>query len=292
MALLRNAPYPSMKFPITKSKQHKHPDQHLFRPAVYHFELNVQPSYSLALVGENGGVSAPVVDQSGDEASAETHTLDNRATVSVPEACLLWLDPECLGLPNLSANDRYQIVCLSLKAKGLDASQLLYKKAKKDTKEAQQAMKSAGAEREVEKLEGSGEDGLMRCPTCRRYVYAISRTWVLLTPAEEAARASNITEKRAKNKDNRILARLERKENDLDPPQSPQPVSSETLKTTRLRLVLDNDRISQIKRNIDGMPLAVRFPSRAHHTEYIQSYRRAYPSSDARDEEILELLPK
>ncbi|KAG7095975.1 hypothetical protein E1B28_006658 [Marasmius oreades] len=70
-----------------------------------------------------------------DTLYTDTIELDGGQTCLIPDPKLLWTNPECLGLKGLTANDRYQIVRRSLESKKLDASQILYKKVRKDTRE-------------------------------------------------------------------------------------------------------------------------------------------------------------
>ncbi|KAL0061157.1 hypothetical protein AAF712_012027 [Marasmius tenuissimus] len=65
----------------------------------------------------------------------ETIVLESGNTCRVPEPGALWIHPECLGLKNLNAHERYQIVLRSLQSEGIDASTSLYKRVRKDTKE-------------------------------------------------------------------------------------------------------------------------------------------------------------
>ncbi|KAK7030933.1 zinc ion binding [Paramarasmius palmivorus] len=161
----------------------------------------------------------------------------------VPDASLLFNPPKALGLDDLSANDRYQIVLLSLQAKKVDASEILYKKAKKDSKE-DPSWRRAGCSicYDSEDLDDSGRllacqcrahiyckdcveewikksrvraEGLISCPQCRGIVYTVSSAWVFLTPDEEEHRIhyreDRKAKKRAKNKQNKREAELRKR---------------------------------------------------------------------------------
>ncbi|KAK7029032.1 hypothetical protein VNI00_014742 [Paramarasmius palmivorus] len=155
--------------------------------------------------------------------------------IAVPDASLLLNPPEALGLVDLCANDRYQIVLSALKAKKVDASEILYKKAKKDSKEDPSWRRAACSIcYDGEDLDDSGRllacqcrshiyckvcvqewikksrvraEGLISCPQCRCIVYTISSAWIFLTPEEERHRnqyrEDKKAKKRARNKQNK-----------------------------------------------------------------------------------------
>ncbi|KAK7029478.1 hypothetical protein VNI00_014511 [Paramarasmius palmivorus] len=77
------------------------------------------------------------LESSGTDCSVAglTYTVPGRLQVAVPHPSLLWAVPEALGLMDLTSDDRYQIVQLSLQTQKVNALQLLYRKAKNDTKE-------------------------------------------------------------------------------------------------------------------------------------------------------------
>ncbi|KAK7038809.1 hypothetical protein VNI00_010439 [Paramarasmius palmivorus] len=98
--------------------------------------------------------------------------------MQVPDASLLSNPPEALGLDDLNANDRYQTVLLSLKAKKVDAHKILYKKAKNDSKE-DPSWRRVGCSicYDCEDLDDAGR--LLAC-RCRSHIYCKTcvETWI------------------------------------------------------------------------------------------------------------------
>ncbi|KAK7024296.1 hypothetical protein VNI00_016420 [Paramarasmius palmivorus] len=269
--------------------------------------------------------------------AVDTITSDSGRALPVPNPSMLWTDPECLGLQDLTANERYQIVSRSLGSRGVDASQAIYKKVKHDLREdtswftgpesfcmARTVVCPGKAQSHTFQIcqnedavisgilsclcrfkkycleclrnipQETQEEGCLPCPTCRRSVYVVSYSWVMLTPQEEEHRQnskiSQKAEKRLQNKANKLLKRLQSRDdahgsasspaNSLNLPSSPH---SNSYTTTSVRLHISGDRMSQIKRNIARLV-------RESENMTLATYRACFPSSDATDEEILKLM--
>ncbi|KAK7023441.1 hypothetical protein VNI00_016747 [Paramarasmius palmivorus] len=193
---------------------------------------------------ENGNNTQPQVPASLQTLQDESTEANPVATsfkshsdsvIQVPDASLLFNPPEALGLHDLCADDHYQTVFLSLGAKKINVREILYKKAKNDSKE-DPSWRRAGCSicYDGEDLDDSGRllacrcrshiyckvcvekwiaksrvraDGLISCPQCRCIVYTVSSAWVFLSPDEEKHRTqyqeSRKAKKRVKNKQNK-----------------------------------------------------------------------------------------
>ncbi|KAK7031251.1 hypothetical protein VNI00_013502 [Paramarasmius palmivorus] len=145
-----------------------------------------------------------------------THETDSGNVVQVPDPSLLSRTPEDLGFFELTANDRYKMTILSLKSKKIDASEVIYKRAKKDTKEdASWRERGCTLCYRTDDMDKSGcllacqcramlyckdcldqwkkqgrprSDGVVSCPQCRSLVYIIGAPWVFRTPSEDEER--------------------------------------------------------------------------------------------------------
>ncbi|KAG7085283.1 hypothetical protein E1B28_013880 [Marasmius oreades] len=180
-------------------------------------------------------------------------------TCLIPDPGLLWTDPECLGLKGLTANDKYQIVRHSLESKKIDASQVLYRKVRQDTREDSgwldnwkagcvicaetekplrgllacscrfkvYCLECLRSVQESQDISDGMKEGRVSCPTCRTSTYIVSSTWVMLTQEEEAARMEKKAVERAeKRKLNKINKRLKKQKLGLGESEGPTMASA------------------------------------------------------------------
>ncbi|KAG7090746.1 hypothetical protein E1B28_009836 [Marasmius oreades] len=251
-----------------------------------------------------------------DPLYTDTLELDGGQTCLIPDPKLLWTNPECLGLKGLTANDRYQIVCRSLESKKIDASQILYKKVRKDTREDSGWLDNwkAGCVicadpekplsgllacrcrfkaycleclRSLEESHEAGNDlreGRISCPTCRDLVYIISSSWVMLTQEEKAARLKKRSvEKIEKRRLNKLNKQLKKHVFGSDKPEDYDQGAASSSTPIGVHVMIGADRASHIK----VMSLFLALDSTSPTEKIVNIYRAQYPSCDATDEEIL-----